>query len=141
MNTIYKVILVMVFLLIGSHLLGISQITNAEANILEPKIIEYKTFPYEIKDRWVCIPKGEKELTVEVIAKNTKEMLFYLTPTGTGTASKKFLIGKTNGKNDVFTIKHKFKKDESILYHLSVDAFNKEGYRVSGILFNISRCG
>lgn len=114
--------------------------TDIQADLLEPKISEYKSFPYEIKNRWVCIPKGENELTIEIHAKNTKEMLFYLTPTGTNTAFEKALIGKSEGMNGIFSITHKFKKDESILYHFSVDAFNQKGLRVTEILFNISRC-
>lgn len=139
MKVLHKGELFITFLLIGFFLL-VNQLGEAQSNSLEPKIIDYKSFPFEINDRWVCIPEGENEIIVKVRAMNTKEMFFYLTPTGTNTASERALIGKSEGKNNIFIIKHIFKKDESILYHFSIEALSPDGNMVTDILFNISRC-
>lgn len=105
-----------------------------------PKIINYNTFPFVVKDGWLCIPNEDNVLTVEVTAMNTKEILFYLTPTGTATANLSVLIGRSNGKNGLFTIKHKFLNDESILHHFSVVAISQTGHKTTDTLFNIVRC-
>ncbi|MDN4606436.1 hypothetical protein [Sporosarcina highlanderae] len=127
---------ILIFFIFGA-LIGVQQIVNS--NSVEPEIVEYKTIPFEVKDGWVCIPEGEHELTVGVQAKNTKKMYFYLTPTGTNTASQKVLIGESEGRKGIFTVNHIFKENESILYHFSVDYENQK-YKETDHLFNIVRC-
>ncbi|MCM3390658.1 hypothetical protein M3649_21480 [Ureibacillus chungkukjangi] len=117
-----------------------SQVTYASSKTIEPKIIEYASSPYKVKNGWVCIPKGEIDLSIEVRAENTSKIFFYLTPTGTNTFSKRKLIASSEEENGIFKINHTFNKNESILYHLSVDAVGKNGQSTSDILFNISRC-
>ena len=77
MRTFYKGILIIVLLLIGVW--GIGEKGYVQSNLSEPEIIGYKTFPNIVENRWLCIPNGENEITVEVYAKNTKEMFFYFT--------------------------------------------------------------
>ncbi|MEZ7172652.1 hypothetical protein [Sporosarcina sp. OR05] len=139
MKRLYKGVLIIVLLLISVSW-GISKKMYVQSNVLTPEIIEYKTAPYVVENGWLCIPSGDNEINVEVHAKNTLEIYFYLVPTGTETTTQKVLIGRSKGKDDIFTLKHKFKNDESILYHFLIDAVGQKGQRATDILFNIIRC-
>ncbi|WP_335393222.1 hypothetical protein [Neobacillus drentensis] len=57
-----------------------------------PEIISISSnFP--VKENWVEILKGTKNITFNVKANNTETVLFWLIPTGTGTWNQRKLIG------------------------------------------------
>jgi hypothetical protein len=71
-----------------------------------PEIISISSnFP--VKESWVEIPKGTKNITFDVQANNTETVLFWLIPTGTGTWNQRKLIGydlKSNKQDNSFTL-------------------------------------
>lgn len=62
--------------------LNISQDTPSQPPI--PKILSIST-DYPSEGNWIQIPKGKREITFDVKAKNTETVLYWLIPTGTKT--------------------------------------------------------
>lgn len=71
---------------------SIQTFQNQKAVQAPPNIISIAT-NYPKKGTWVQIPKGTKKITFNVKAENTKTVLFWLVPTGSGTWSQRKLIG------------------------------------------------
>jgi len=91
-----------------------------------PEIISISSnFP--IKENWVEIPKGTKNITFNVKANNTQTVLFWLIPTGTGTWNQRKLIGydiKSDEQDNSFT--YTWSIDQSLLHdHLYVQAIGE----------------
>ena len=86
----------------------------------------YTDYPKE--GIWVQIPKGTKEITFYVEAKNTETILFWLIPTGTQTWTERKLIGydiRENQTDNNFSLTWNI--DKPHLYdHLSIQAIGEE---------------
>lgn len=91
-----------------------------------PEIISIHTdFPQD--GIWVLIPKGTKEITFHVEAKNTETVLFWLIPTGTQTWTERELIGYVKNENltdNHFTFTWKIDKP-SLHDHLHIQAIGE----------------
>ncbi|MFE8703000.1 hypothetical protein ACFYKX_20535 [Cytobacillus sp. FJAT-54145] len=101
---------------------------NNEVNVPPPKVIKtvYTNIPED--NNWVTIPKGTKEITISVEAKNTETVLFWLIPTGTETWWERRLIGydinenKENKFNETQKFSLTWKIDRPFLHdHLIVE--------------------
>ncbi|WP_108671414.1 hypothetical protein [Peribacillus acanthi] len=112
---------------------------NANASSSDPFIKDYWIKEnYKKNGVWYCLPEGGS-LTINVNAINTKEILFWATPTGTGTYYLKKLIGKDNNEDDGWSIIWKY---PSILVnsHIEVTAIGNDGKKEDKFLFNVTDC-
>lgn len=92
---------------------------------------------YKKIGEWYCLPEG-KRLTIRVQAKNTKEILFWAIPTGTGTYWERKLIGKDSDGSDGWSIKWEY-PEPVINSHIEVTAIGAKG-KDERILFNVTGC-
>lgn len=99
-----------------------------------PQIIEVKTSPYPIIHNWVTLPRGPGKLKIDVIAKNTKKVQFWIAPTGTGTWKYRKLIGEDTDGRDGWSIEWKY-GSELLLNHIIIVAINPKG--TGEIIFNV----
>ena len=84
--------------------LNISQETPSQPPI--PKILSIST-DYHSDGNWIQIPKGTREITFDIKAKNTETVLYWLIPTGTQTWTERKLIGydiKDNENDNDFSL-------------------------------------
>lgn len=114
--------------------LNINQDTPSQPPI--PKILSIST-NYPSYGNWIQIPKGTREITFDVKAKNTETVLYWLIPTGTQTWTERKLIGydiMENENDNVFSLTWKI--DKSYLHDsLHIQAI---GEGVSNSIINLS---
>lgn len=97
-----------------------------------------ETYPFNVKNRWLCLPKQDGELTVNIKAKHVKKIKFYLTPTGTGTANLRKFIGETKSNTEDFVFIWKFKATDDLLDHFSYIAYGKNDVSFEDMPFNVT---
>ncbi len=105
----------------------IINLTNLAVNnkviVPSPKVITSAFTNIPVKDNWVTVPEGTKEITIFVEAQNTETVLFWLIPTGTETWWERKLIGYdiNEDKSKKFDETQKYsltwKIDEPFLHH------------------------
>lgn len=105
-----------------------------------PKIIieSVETYPFKVKDRWLCLPKKDGELIVKIKAKNVTKIKFYLTPTGTGTANLRKFIGETKSSTNDFVFIWKFKETDEFPNHFRYIAYGKNNETLVDLPFNVA---
>ncbi len=88
-----------------------------------------------MKDGWLTLPEGTGRVTLAVRTTHADQVLIYLTPTGTNTASLTRLIGAGTPSHGRCVVSWNY-PDESLLAHLSVVATGPGG-RADTYPFNV----
>lgn len=88
---------------------------------------------YPVDGNWVQIPKGTKNITFYIEAKNTETVLFWLIPTGTQTWTERQLIGYDIRENHtdnnfslIWNIDKPFLHDHLYIQALGEDAMEQD---------------
>ncbi|MEK4339110.1 hypothetical protein [Brevibacillus sp. FSL L8-0710] len=74
---------------------------------------------------WWRVPKGVKQLTIQVEAKNAETVLFWIIPTGTQTWGERELIGYDKNGSDGWSLTWRF-GDRKFHDHIQVQAIGDE---------------
>lgn len=119
-------------------------VVNNKVIVPSPKVITSAYTNIPVKDNWVTVPEGTKEITIFVEAQNTETVLFWLIPTGTETWWERELIGydinedKRKKFDESQTYSLTWKIDEPFLHHhLVAELVGMNGVKSGGSI-NIS---
>ncbi|TCS93888.1 hypothetical protein EDD58_10597 [Hazenella coriacea] len=91
-----------------------------------PEIVKVRTEPYQVIGNWITLPKGPGKLKIDVVAKNTTKVQFWLVPTGTATWKYRKLIGEDTDGSDGWSMEWRY-GSELILNHITIIAMNPKG--------------
>ncbi|MFJ8063923.1 hypothetical protein ACIQYS_04770 [Psychrobacillus sp. NPDC096426] len=80
----------------------------------------------EVKDGWHIVPTDVNTITISVEVENVETILFWITPTGTGTWGERTLIGYDIDGNDGWSIEWEF-GDRIFHDHITVQALGSDG--------------
>lgn len=79
----------------------------------------------KVKDGWHIVPEGVNAMTISAEVENVETILFWITPTGTGTRGGRTLIGYDIDGNDGWSIEWEF--GERIFHdHITVQALGSD---------------
>lgn len=109
--------------------------SNSEVIAPSPDIVKFYT-SVPVKDNWIEVPEGMKELTIEVEALNTETVLFWLIPTGSAQWNERELIGYDikDDRDNYFSITWNIPRQ--LQDHLHVQALGEN--EISSFILNIT---
>ncbi|WP_252501786.1 hypothetical protein [Sporosarcina sp. Marseille-Q4943] len=90
----------------------------------------------EVKNGWHIAPEGVSTMTISVEAENVETILFWITPTGTGTWGERTLIGHDIDGNDGWSIEWEF-GDRIFHDHITVQALGSDFTTLASETLNV----
>lgn len=92
-----------------------------DQGIKHARILNVSTDLPEIGN-WYRIPKGKEKMTINVEAKNTETVLFWLVPTGSKTWRERKLIGYDKDGSDGWSLTWEFGNEPPLQDHIHIQA-------------------
>jgi len=112
-----------------------ASINQSEESDEKARILKVST-DLEEENGWFIVPKGVSTMTISAEVENVETILFWITPTGTGTWGERQLIGYDIDGSDGWSLQWDF-GDKKFHDHITVQALGSDGVTQAKETFNV----